>query len=228
MWLRHLERCGRYVLAPARWYGTSVEAELAVQSRALQSVADHLLQESGLLDVLRQVGEVRLTGSYAYGVMLDHADIDIEVTVPPGRERSCAITLLEKLIDQNYWNGYQFWDHREKRSPRHPDVPWAYYVQLKGAQGGHWWQVDVWVGDREALPPTDQWVRLGMDARAREIVLNLKHARAAGHIGASSLAIYTAVLKDHVASVDEFLAWQRESAPAGWTSPAPGHRSGNV
>lgn len=142
--------------------------------------------------MLHRVGEVRLTGAYAYGVMLD-PDIDVDVVVPAGRERSAAVALLQALIDQSYWNGYLFYDHREKRSPRpqHAEVPRVYYVGVKA----HWWDVDIWVGDAAALPPQDDWVRRGMDERAREIVLGLKQARTAGHIRASGLSIYTAVLK---------------------------------
>ena len=106
----------------------------------------------------RRGREVRLTGAYAYGVMLD-PDIDVDVVVPAGRERSAAVALLQALIDQSYWNGYLFYDHREKRSPRpqHAEVPRVYYVGVKA----HWWDVDIWVGDAAALPPQDDWVRRG-------------------------------------------------------------------
>ena len=189
--------------------------ELAAKARAFQEGADQLLEESGLLNVLHQAGEVRMTGAYAYGVMLD-PDIDIEVLVPDGGERSAAVALLQSLIDQNYWNGYLFYDHREKRSPQpqHSDVPWAYYVGVKAPHGGHWWEVDVWVGDAQTLPPADDWIRNGLDRRARRIVLSLKQARTVGQIRASGLAIYTAVLKHQVATVEQFLAWQRDQAPA--------------
>lgn len=187
--------------------------DLTAQASALQEGANQLLEQSGLLDLLHQIGEVRLTGAYAYGVMLD-PDIDIEIVVSHGRERSAAIALLQRLIDQNYWNGYLFYDHQEKRSPRpqHSDLPRAYYVGVKAPHGGHWWEVDVWVGNTETLPITDNWVHQGMDARAREIVLTLKQARAAGHLSASGLTIYTAVLKHQVATVEQFVAWQHERA----------------
>ena len=194
-----------------RWYGTAVAVELAVKAHALQEGADDLLEKSGLLHLLHRVGEVRLTGAYAYGVMLD-PDIDVDVVVPAGRERSAAVDLLQALIDQSYWNGYLFYDHREKRSPRpqHAEVPRAYYVGVKA----HWWDVDIWVGDAAALPPQDDWVRRGMDERAREIVLGLKQARTAGHIRASGLSIYTAVIKHQVTTVEQFVAWQNERPPA--------------
>lgn len=189
--------------------------ELAAKARAFQEDADQLLNESGLLNLLRQAGEIRMTGAYAYGVMLD-PDIDIEVLVPDGRERSSAVALLHNLIDQNYWNGYLFYDHREKRSPRpqHADVPRAYYVGVKAPHGGYWWEVDVWLGDSETLPLSDNWVRQGLDPHARDIVLSLKQARTVGQIRASGLAIYTAVLRHQVATVGEFIAWQSEQARA--------------
>lgn len=189
---------------------SATDRGLAAEARALHEGADDLLQDSGLLALLSQVGEVRLTGAYAYGVMLDHPDIDIDVVVPGGQERSAAVAILQGLIDGNYWNGYLFYDHREKRSPQpqHAGAPRAYYVGVKTQRGGHWWEVDIWVGDAGALHRHDDWVGDGMDDSHREVVLRLKDARAKGQIKASGLTIYTAVLKDQVATVGQFAAWQ--------------------
>lgn len=187
--------------------------ELAAKARAFKEDADRLLEESDLLDLLHEVGDVRLTGAYAYGVMLD-ADIDIDVVVPAGTDRSAALALLDRLIRQNWWTAYTLSDHREKRVPHQPDAPRAYYVGVKTSHRQLWWKVDIWLGDADALTPRDEWVRQGMDAGAREVVLSLKDARVTGRIHASGLTIYAAVIRDHVETVEEFVAWQHVRTPA--------------
>ena len=170
--------------------------------------ADKLLRESQLSSILAKFGELQHTGSYVYDVMLG-ADIDIYVTASIGEAKSVALAALHTLIEQNYWNGYLFYDFAAHTSSYHPEFPKVYYVGVKSDFSGHRWKVDVWFGEHETLNSEDNtWIKDAMTDTGKEVILEIKQARNDGLLDASSHAIYTAVLKDNVMSPEQFLAWQ--------------------
>src|SRR5579863_7558134 len=95
---------------------------LLTQSRMWQEEADKLLDNSQLYSILSKLGDVRFTGSYDYNVMLG-ADIDIYVIVPVDSAKRSALKALNQLIEQNYWNGYLFYDFVKHSSANHPRFP---------------------------------------------------------------------------------------------------------
>ena len=171
--------------------------------------ADDLLRDSHLDAILAECGELQYTGSYAYDVMLG-ADIDIYVIQPSDKAKDTALVALHKLIEQNYWNGYLYYDFAAHSSSYHPEFPAAYYLGVKGDFGGHRWKVDVWFGEREMLNnENNAWIKDAMTDAHRETILRLKLARDEGIVQASSHAMYDAVIRHGIKTVDQFTAWQQ-------------------
>lgn len=181
--------------------------DLLAQAKGWQQEADDLLAESRLRSVLSPIGEVHYTGSYDYGVLLG-ADIDIYVFVPGDKAKESARTALDVLIEQNYWNGYLYYDFAAHPSVYHPGFPESYYVGVKGDYRGHRWKIDIWFGPREVLSKGNDWIKDSMTDDARQVILTLKQARNDGQLHAESHEMYTAILKHGVKDVDSFRAWR--------------------
>lgn len=180
------------------------------QAKLWKEEADNLIVESQLVPILSSFGKVQYTGSYAYDVMLG-ADLDIYVIAPADKAKDTALAALHKLIEQNYWNGYLFYDFAAHKSSYHPEFPDAYYVGVKGDFGGHRWKVDIWFGEHETLNnENNAWIKEAMTDMGREVILRLKQARSDGLFDASSHAIYMAVLKDKINNIEQFLSWQKK------------------
>lgn len=181
--------------------------DLLEQAKNWEHEAGNLLAESQMQSILSPIGEVHYTGSYDYGVLLG-ADIDIYVFVTGDKAKGSARTALGRLIEQNYWNGYLYYDFAAHPSVYHPGFPESYYVGVKGDYQGHRWKVDIWFGQREVLNKGNDWIKGSMTDDARRIILALKQARNDGQLHAESHEMYTAVLKHGVKDVDSFRAWQ--------------------
>lgn len=183
--------------------------DLLEQAKAWRQEADALLAESGLPQVLERVGTVQYTGSYDYDVLLG-PDVDIYVLVPDAQAKESARTALDTLIEQNYWNGYLYYDFAVHPSVHHPGFPESYYVGVKGDFRGHRWKVDIWFGPSDVLYANNAWIKPLLADENRPVILALKHARNEGELHAESHEIYTAVLKDGVRDAAGFLTWQQE------------------
>lgn len=176
---------------------------LQTQSRMWQEEANKLLDNSQLYPILSKLGEVKFTGSYAYDLMLD-ADIDIYVIVPNSTAKSSALKALNALIEQNYWNGYLFYDFVSHGSKYHPSFPKSYYVGLKADYADHRWKVDVWFGEDETLSHNNDWIGQSLNDESKNTILEIKKARNNGEFRVDSHKIYEAVLKQNIKSVSEF------------------------
>lgn len=103
---------------------------LLTQSRMWHEEADKLLDNSQLYPILSKIGNVKITGSYDYDLMLG-ADIDIYVVVDKNNAKDSALKALNQLINQNYWNGYLYYDFVSHSSKNHLNFPKSYYVGVK-------------------------------------------------------------------------------------------------
>jgi len=179
---------------------------LLTQSRMWHEEADKLLKYSHIYSLLSRIGEAKITGSYDYNLMLG-PDIDIYVIVSESKAKTAALDALNHLIQQNFWNGYLYYDFVKHSSKNHPDFPKAYYVGVKSDFSGIRWKVDIWFGNEDTLSINNNWIKDSLNDDAKQIILDLKAFRNDGEIKASSYDIYLAVLKDNVKGVEDFKNW---------------------
>lgn len=174
--------------------------DLTKQSKQWHSEADDLLGKSKLIEILEEFGEVHLSGSYKYDLMLGP---DIDLLIVCQNPETAAKNLHSKLIDQRFWNGYLFYDWGNFRSPKHPEYPKAYYVGAKVTHNKHRWKVDIWLVDKYPENIDDSWI-INTSAENKSIILKLKEARNNGEIVASSYDIYDAVINKGEKSAKSF------------------------
>ncbi len=166
----------------------------------LQRDAEALLEESALLPCLKKYGQVLLTGSYRYHLMVA-PDIDISIANPcAGREQ--AKEIVGDLISQGYWRGISFDDFI--KFPRE-DLPSGIYLGLKRSFRGQFWKVDVWllsdIAQNEAFD--DSMSRLTNEQRSA--IMQIKYwRREANLLSIPSKLIYDAVLYGRAHDVESF------------------------
>jgi hypothetical protein len=174
---------------------------LVAEATEWQENADQLLEQSELLPLLRRYGEVYVTGSYRYGLMMG-ADVDLYLLHPDASKERAASLLLE-LIHQGVWNAFLFGDwvqfHRS-------GFPTGYYLGLKRDFAGARWKVDIW---HMPTVPNDlldynQWLEHSLTPESRALILEIKRVARQEGWKVPGTTIYDAVLQGNVASLAEF------------------------
>lgn len=167
--------------------------QLLEKSRKFKKDADQLLADSKLLDLLNKYGEVKLTGSYAYDLMMC-GDIDIEVFGDFTRRK--AQSILNDLISNTEFTGYMFFDWVKYEQPKWPK---GYYIGFKQLLPGYefQWKIDIWFMKENRNSAIEYHNRLSnIDDKTKSIILGLKEYIKTSNWQADSTKIYDAVL-DH-------------------------------
>lgn len=163
----------------------------------LKRTADKILEESDLINTLREYGDVKIVGSYKYNLMTN-GDIDIYVlNEDPSKE--LAINVLNKLIEMGHFRGYFFYDWVKYRKT---EFPIGYYVGLKTRVDNQKWKIDIWFLKK----PIPELVGLkNMDSEKRETILKIKFERDKKCLPISSYEIYDSVLNREVKEIKDLL-----------------------
>ncbi len=188
-----------------------VQIDLFTLSRMWHEEADKLLNYSQICSLLSTIGKVKIVGSYDYNLMLG-PDIDIYVFVPSDIAKTAALDALNKLIKQNYWNGYLYYDFVKHSSKNHPGFPKSYYVGVKCDFSSNRWKVDIWFGQEETLRVNKSWIKDNLNDENKKLILELKAARNDGEIITDSHDIYLAVLNNNVNNIEEFKNWAKNKS----------------
>lgn len=175
-------------------------------SRRVKKEADELLSESNIIKELDGLGMVKVGGSYDLDLMYDR---DLDIFVNQTRlTRKTAESLLNKLLLQDYFWGYKFYDFVKYRSGWGPK---SYYLGLRKNFKGNDWKIDVWLFPYD-LPTEDPLVMeiKKMTEDQKLTLLKLKEYKSK-KLGDSvrSYKIYEAVFRhgvDSPQSLDRFLS----------------------
>lgn len=165
---------------------------LVNQSKQFKKEADQLLQESGIIPVLEQYGQVQFTGSYEYDLMLS-GDIDIYV-INPKVTKNLAVKALNEFIGQGFFKGYLFYDF-EKYDLDDSRIK-GYYIGLKIPWQDRKWKIDIWFTKGE--PKRDRVLRKRMarlTGKERLQILKLKQFRDKQELNIDSYTIYQVALE---------------------------------
>jgi len=175
--------------------------DLTKESKNWRQQADKLLKQSNLLPLLQTEGEVIITGSYAYDLMLG-GDIDLYL-ITPKDPKTVAQKLLTKLVKEGFWNGYMLYDWVNWRQEYFPS---GFYLGTQTDFVKNRWKVDIWVLNEF---PAEQktykdWLEKSLNNTNRKTILELKEARKKNRWPVDGKTIYDAVIKDKISTPEEF------------------------
>lgn len=170
------------------------------KQQILKQAAQYLLDESGLIENLSQVGQVNITGSFKYDLMVE-PDIDIEVfCLDP---HSSSIDFAKKQIENDHWNGIMYFDWTKWRRDHFPE---GYYVGFKHDFEGFRWKVDIWfLKENYQVRNADNLIINATESH-RNLILEAKEARLKEGWTVDSTAIYKAVIENNLTQLDQVRA----------------------
>ncbi len=188
--------------------------EAKKQARQYQDTADKLLQKYPIEQMLSEIGEFDLDGSYLYGwmvqpdidpgVFIDKPDID-KVT-----EFVTKIMRLDGLIKANIVNYSKY--------PPSPGKPKGIYLGLKIDFMDELWNFDIWFVNKADMLDTKffykGWHKNVTQEQADSIILLKFQLKELGIYGKEfySADVYRAVLKDGVRDIEQLRMWRQENS----------------
>jgi hypothetical protein len=172
---------------------------LLEESKRWHDDATALIKDSKITELLKQYGEVTMTGSYVYDLMLN-SDIDFFVS-NKNPTKELADELAIKLIGTGYWNSLMYCDWPTN------DPPGPYFC-IKREFRSHRWKIDIMITTpdkiAELLPPREIYANLADDKKVA--ILELKDAIAKSLLpkDVEAVKVYDAVIKSNIHGVDNF------------------------
>lgn len=189
--------------------GIMMDNNILVKSLEQKKLADKILRDSKLLDILGKYGEATVVGSYAYDLMTA-PDIDIHV-IAPALTRKAVLEVFDKLMTENYFYAYNIADFYEKA--KRPGIDKGYLIGLRfwtpGAKWDKRWKFDIWFFENENphQRAIAEMITNKLTPEKRQIILSLKDWRDQYNKGIESYNIYRAVLENEVKTPEELLSY---------------------
>lgn len=166
---------------------------------SIKQEATIFLQSNKILEILSDYGKAEVVGSYMFDIMT-WKDIDIVVTnniLDKSKIYSCG----QKLLDQLNPKGMDF----ENRILDHkPYLPLGFYWGVVSETG---WKMDIWfINEEESTKQKNFREDLfkNLNEESRKLIVELK-SLPEYRKKFNSMDVYTKVLKDGVATKEEFL-----------------------
>lgn len=185
------------------------DADLLQQSQSWHNRADQIVEESGLFRDLAKFGEVVVTGSYQYNLMMT-GDIDVHLVCEPSKQLAREMVIF--FIDQGWWRTVKFVDNDHFSGASWANWPNSYYVGLSKWIDDYKWDVDIWLMNEEMnASRLHAWVDELLTPETKLTILRLKEARSSGEISPGGFDIYDAVLRNGVTDVPSFQAWRKRT-----------------
>ena len=193
--------------------------DLQRDARARRESAKRLLVELRLVEQWQRYGEVELTGSYRWDLMLG-SDIDLNV-VNPAVDLDLALSIFSQFVRDGDFLAFAFIDSvRGKPAWADPaSYPDGYYFGMARHFEGQEWKVETWL--RRSPAPREDWLEGGITDKQRLSILQLKQLRNSGHLQASSYDIYRAVILGGARDAAAARQWLRKEQEAKANVAAP-------
>lgn len=181
-------------------------SDLTTKATELSKLAGDLLNSSNLLKLLNRYGHPELVGSYPAGLMVN-GDIDIHVTRDEGYTREQALEIFNGIFRSTSFMSNYIGDWNN--TGLHPEFPEGYYLGLKTRFADMPWKIGIWlVSSGEQTKFDSQSLVIGRekitDAQREAILIIKKHCKDS-KIKANGQAVYEAVLRKGINSVEGFL-----------------------
>ncbi len=181
--------------------------DLLTISDRYKQAADILIEESGLVNVLKKYGYIEYEGAYSGNVMM-HGDIDIKVIRDSEYTQDDIFIILRDIYDtcDKYFRSLFIkadWD-----DPRiGQQFPYGRYIGLKTYFNDERWKFDIWfISEKEnAKEKTKLDIsKVSLTEEQRIKILEFKQFRKDQNIKISGQEIYEAVLEKNFISPELF------------------------
>jgi hypothetical protein len=141
-------------------------------------------------------------------------DIDIHIVNP--KIRKCDVReALDRLIDQDFFDGYHFHDwvsHFKTARVAFGDDPLkGYYIALRTVFRGRRWKIDIWFLRKSHVKGARllKMLEARLTDKMRLTILTLKAVRDEKKLDVSSVQIYNAVATRHVKTLNALIRLAR-------------------
>jgi hypothetical protein len=115
-----------------------MEKDLLTYSKQVKSVADQILNETKLLDILSSFGQVEMRGSYDFDLMYGP---DIDIAVISDNPRETSVKTLQKLIDLRLFQKYEYGDFEKFKREKRPE---SFIIVLEVEHEQVKWEIEIW------------------------------------------------------------------------------------
>lgn len=179
-------------------------------SQLLEITATELVEEIGLLDILKKYGEPRFIGSYRYGVMTSE-DVDVHV-LNKDITKSMALNLLNEIADINIITSIKITDFvtwRKFLAKNPENLPQlGYFVGARFAYQNTLWRVDISL-IKEEQEETYEYEKFFDKAnkKTKERVIEFKKRIKTERLPYFSKDIYRAFMEESAANYQELLKY---------------------
>jgi hypothetical protein len=198
--------------------------QLEKQNLILTSEADRILNELGLLKIMREYGVPFVTGSYTLGLMTwRDLDIYLETNEPD------EINFFR--MGGRIANTLKPWrmSFRNELITRTPDLPLGLYfgVHTFILGGTEEWKIDIWAMDASQIEQAKKELAVlqaGINESNKIAILEIKSEfcrHPEYRYGLHSMDIYDAVIKYDVKTSEEFTVWVKKTKGIDLTAESP-------
>lgn len=108
------------------------------QSHTTRLEAGYIIEDTGIISILKAFGDVRIGGSFYTGLMYGP---DIDITVASKNPRRYAVEFLKLIIDKRIFHRVEYGDF--EKFPR-PDRRHDHIVVLVHPYLGRKWEIETW------------------------------------------------------------------------------------
>lgn len=179
---------------------------LIENSKKLRQEAENVLKTLGLIENLKQYGEVAIVGS-VYLDLMTWPDIDIEVITKSKPTRKQASEISKLLFSKPSIRRVTVVDETKSKGNKKPKGLYIgpQFVDDKGTI----WKIDIWLLDTSITrsEKTTEEIKGKLTTEKREIILEIKsnlHDNPKYRKEITSMHIYDAVLNKNVENMDAF------------------------
>lgn len=176
-------------------------------SNKIKQVANKLLKETNLVNLLEQFGEVILGGSYSYDLMVDR-DLDFGLAVSSITPEMRA-EIVKTFAKQSWAYKVKIVDRVNFKPLSHLEAPRGLFLGLTIPFPDERWNIDVWfmVAEHVGKDPLAKRMESATEEQ-KDVMLDIKYALMKSgqkEKGTTSAEIYKAVLDKGVLSTEEFV-----------------------
>lgn len=162
-------------------------------SKKTKTDAVALLNNTNLINILKNYGEVIVGGSFKYDLMWGP---DIDITVICHNTRESSLKALNQVIEAKLAQKYEYGDFVTFKRDKRPE---SYILNLILPFNDRKWEIEIWFFDKESndQKEVDVLIKTKLNEKTKLAILKMKEKREKSGLSKHSLSsfdIYTKYL----------------------------------